>query len=218
MKITRLGHSCIFVEIGDARVLIDPGCYSHGWQTIPDIDALFVTHRHPDHADPATLPAYLADHPGLPCYVEPGVLEQLVLPTATAMAVGQDIQIRNLKVSAVGGQHAVIHPDIPLVGNLGLILQSPNEPELFHPGDSFDVTPEGIDVLCVPMMAPWQKVSETIEFVRKIAPRQLVPIHDGLINDDGFWLIADHLAARTSAQFVPIRDPRAWTAAFGTTL
>lgn len=218
MKITRFGHSCVLVEAGGARVLIDPGVYSRGWESIATPDAVFITHRHADHADPVRLPAYLADRPDLPCYVEPGVNEQLIVPTTTAMASGQQITLGQLTVTVVGGLHAVIHPDIPRVGNFGLVLRALGEPSVFHPGDALDVTPDDIDVLCVPMMAPWEKVSQTIDFVRGVVPRQMIPIHDGLLNDDGFWMIAGHLSARTTAQFVPVRDPRPWTVTRGITL
>lgn len=218
MKITRFGHSCILVEAGGARVLVDPGVYSRGWDLLTDLDAVFVTHRHGDHADPVLLPRYLSDHPELPAYVEPGVTEELIVPTAVTMSAGQQVQVKGLVISVVGGLHAQIHPDIPRVGNLGLIFRVPAEPSLFHPGDALDVVPDDVDVLCVPMMAPWEKVSQTIDFVRMVAPRQMIPIHDGLLNDDGFAMIAGHLRAQTAAEFVPVRDPRPWTAVDAITL
>ena len=89
-------------------------------------------------------------------------------------------------VTAVGGQHAVIHVDIPRVGNVGFVITAPGEPTLFHPGDSYEATPEGIDVLAIPMSAPWAKLGEAIDFVRAVAPRTAFPIHDTGLSERGY--------------------------------
>ena len=36
-----------------------------------------------------------------------------------------------------------------------------------------------VDVLLVPIGAPWLKVSEAIDYVRQVAPRVAIPIHQG---------------------------------------
>ncbi len=78
--------------------------------------------------------------------------------------------------------HAEIHPDIPRIANLGFLV---NE-SVYHPGDSFDV-PEGarVETLFVPVSAPWLKISESVDFVRAVAPRRAFALHDGIINDAG---------------------------------
>ena len=53
---------------------------------------------------------------------------------------------------------------------------------LFHPGDALDAqVPVEVDILCVPVSAPWCAVKETIAFVRRIEPTAIVPIHDALL-------------------------------------
>ena len=46
--------------------------------------------------------------------------------------------VGDVLVTAVGGQHAIIHRDIPRIGNVGYVLRSEGEPTLFHPGDAYD--------------------------------------------------------------------------------
>ena len=43
MRLQKLGHACLVVEDGSARVLIDPGTFSTGFEE------LTVPERHPHH-------------------------------------------------------------------------------------------------------------------------------------------------------------------------
>ena len=52
MRLTHFGHSCVLVEIGDRRILLDPGTFSAGFEELRGLDAIVVTHQHPDHCDP----------------------------------------------------------------------------------------------------------------------------------------------------------------------
>jgi hypothetical protein len=88
-------------------------------------------------------------------------------------------------VTAVGGQHAVIHRDIPRIGNVGYVLRSEGQPSLLHPGDALDAVPDGIDVLAVPAYGPWAAMKETIDFVRAVGALEGFLIHDELLSDSG---------------------------------
>ena len=74
---------------------------------------------------------------------------------------------------------------VPRCTNVGVVLQADGEPSLYHPGDAYDGEPGEVDVLAVPLNAPWSKVAETIGFVRRVAPRQIIPIHDALLSEVG---------------------------------
>jgi hypothetical protein len=39
-----------------------------------------------------------------------------------------------------------------------------------------------VDVLFLPTAAPWQKISETIGYLRAVAPGTAVPIHQGILS------------------------------------
>jgi len=85
----------------------------------------------------------------------------------------------------VGGRHAVVHADIPRIGNVGYLMREREGTCLFHPGDSYETAPDGVDVLAVPLSAPWAAAKEMIDFARAVAPRVAVPIHDALLSDPG---------------------------------
>jgi L-ascorbate metabolism protein UlaG (beta-lactamase superfamily) len=105
------------------------------------------------------------------------------------------VEVGDVAVTAVGSRHAVIHDDIPRIGNVGLVVQAPGVPTLLHPGDSYETTPSGIDVLAVPLNAPWSAFKETVDFVRAVAPATAFPIHDGLLNGVGRALYLRQLTA-----------------------
>ena len=197
MRLTHLGHACVLVETGGARVLIDPGTFADGWDGLTDLDAVLITHTHPDHCDRDRLPALLAASPGALVAAEPDVAGELSSDSRAVQPLppGEVLAVREVRVAVVGGRHAVIHDDIPCVGNIGLVLQAPDGPTLLHPGDSYESAPSGIDVLAVPLNAPWAAFKETVEFVRAVAPRVAFPIHDGLLNDRGRALYLRQLIA-----------------------
>lgn len=189
MEITHLGHSTLLVEAAGTRLLIDPGAFTPGWEDLRDLDAVLVTHAHPDHVDPAEgrLESVVAGNPGARLLAEPQTAgtDRWADTAFEAVEAGTSVTLGGLTVRAVGGEHAVIHEDIPRIGNVGYVITADDEPVLFHPGDAYAEAPDGVDVLALPLTAPWAALKETVEFVRRVAPRRLVPIHDAIVNEAG---------------------------------
>lgn len=42
-----------------------------------------------------------------------------------------------------------------------------------------------IHILALPVAAPWLKISETIEYVLALKPKNTFPVHDGMLNEFG---------------------------------
>ncbi len=70
VKLSRLGHAAVLVETAATRVLIDPGVYSDTWHALDDLDAVLVTHQHPDHVDVAGVHGLVGANPGIRVLVE----------------------------------------------------------------------------------------------------------------------------------------------------
>ena len=150
MQITHLGHAAVLVQVADRRILIDPGNFSTAWHELRDLDAILVTHQHPDHVDPEHVGALVASNPQARVYVEPQVLGVVDLPGAKGIAADASIELGGVSVDAVGGLHAIIHRDIPQIGNVGLVPTADGELTLFNPRDSLATVSPGVDALAVP--------------------------------------------------------------------
>ena len=187
MRITHLGHACVLVETGDQRILIDPGTFSPAFQDLTDLDAIVVTHQHADHVDAQRLPALLDANPEARLLVEPQTAGQLVAADLAAqhLATGETTHIGAVELTAVGQRHAVINEFVPRIDNLGVVLRAEGEPTFFHPGDAYDAEPGDVDVLALPLSAPWAAARDTIAFARRIAPRVAIPVHDALLSEVG---------------------------------
>ena len=85
-------------------------------------------------------------------------------------------------MTASGGRHAVIHPEIPVIDNTVYLVGDAQNPARFcHPGDSLFVPSSPVEVLAIPAAAPWMKMSETVDYLRAVAPRVAVPIHQEVV-------------------------------------
>jgi L-ascorbate metabolism protein UlaG (beta-lactamase superfamily) len=213
MQITHLGHAAVFVETDGARILIDPGNFSDAWHSLTDLDAVLVTHQHPDHLDPENLPALLAKNSSAIVLVEPSIPDLInsgKLPSlgqnAARLRPDDQAAVGDVLVTAVGGQHAVIHRDIPRIGNVGYVLRSEGQPSLLHPGDALDAVPDGIDVLAVPAYGPWAAMKETIDFVRAVGALEGFLVHDGLLSDGGRGLTFNRLNEMTSTRLMDLHE------------
>jgi L-ascorbate metabolism protein UlaG (beta-lactamase superfamily) len=186
MRIVKFSHACVRVESDGAVLVIDPGGFSER-AALDGVDAVLITHEHADHVNYDMLADALAGRPEVRIFTHASVLPQIgdLASVATTVESGDTFEAAGLPVSAFGGWHGLIHPDIPRVPNLGFLVAD----SLYHPGDSFDppVLPEGLelDTLFVPVSAPWLKLSEAVEFVRAVRPRRAYALHDCLLSDIG---------------------------------
>lgn len=189
MNITKYGHACFSVEHEGKLLIIDPGGWTTDLGSPENVVAVVVTHEHADHFDPAALGAIIAHNPEAKIVAHHDITRQFggadeTLPYQTVTA-GEVIDIGPYHLEFFGGTHATIHPDIPLIANLGVLIND----KLYYPGDSFALPEKSIDTLALPVSAPWLKISEAMDFLSEIKPRIVFPTHDAILSDTGKGLV-----------------------------
>ena len=94
---------------------------------------------------------------------------------------GQDGEFAGVFLEAQGDKHAFIRSGLALVQNTGYFIGG----SLFYPGDSFTVPNKPVDILALPVAAPWLKVGEVFEYAKVVKPKIAFPVHDGMLNNFG---------------------------------
>ncbi|MER6317343.1 MBL fold metallo-hydrolase [Streptomyces sp. NPDC001581] len=180
MKLTKRLHSCVQLEKDGRTLVIDPGAFSE-----PDAglgaDALLVTHEHPDHFEEGRLRAALDANPAAGLWTLRSVADRLASAypgRVHTVGHGDTFTAAGFEVQVHGELHAVIHPDLPRVTNVGYLVEG----SLFHPGDALTVPGVPVETLMVPVHAPWNKVSEVIDYLREVKPRRALDIHDAYLS------------------------------------
>ncbi|MEU5831253.1 MBL fold metallo-hydrolase [Micromonospora tulbaghiae] len=198
MQVTKYAHSCLRLEHDGAVLVVDPGVFSDP-AALDGADAVLITHEHPDHVDVGTLTRALERRP-VPVH-GPASLAGVLGDAAEALVTvepGQSFTVAGVPVRSYGGQHAVIHPDIPVIQNIGYLFAD----VVYHPGDALFVPDDvQVDTLFAPIHAPWSKFSEVVDFIRAVAPRRAYALHDGLLNDNGFGVLDRQYTAMSNTDY-----------------
>jgi L-ascorbate metabolism protein UlaG (beta-lactamase superfamily) len=190
MRITKFGHSCIRLEHDGTVVVVDPGMFTDA-EAVDGADAVLITHEHPDHYQPDHLAR--TDAPVFTIDAVAARIREDAPEVAERVTVVEPDQAFDpgIPTVAVGELHAVIHPDLPRFHNSGYLFTL-GDTTLFHPGDALTVPEQRVDVLCVPVCAPWMRAAEGIDFARAVgAPRNLA-IHDRIYSEAGLRIVDGH--------------------------
>jgi len=210
VRVTKFEHSCVRLERDGAVLVIDPGPWSAP-AALDGVDAVLITHEHFDHLDVGKLADALAKRPTVTVHANEAVIAKLAELRGVTHTVssGDAFEAAGFAVKAYGGLHALLHPEVTPVPNLGFLV----EDSVYHPGDSFDV-PEGatVETLFVPVSGPWLKLSESVDFIRAISPRRVYALHDGLHNEFGHMVVDGTLTKLARTEYARLEPGTTVTA------
>lgn len=175
MRITKHEHAALRVDDHGQTLLIDPGSFTLPLDGLAHLVGVVITHEHADHWTPEHLDRILRDAPGTPIFAPSGVARAAAGYEITVVAPGDTVAVGDFTLRFFGGVHAEIHSSLPLVDNVGVLVDD----ELYYPGDSYAV-PERVAVgtLAAPLGAPWLKIGEAMDYVLAVKPRRAFGTHD----------------------------------------
>ncbi|UYM04990.1 MBL fold metallo-hydrolase [Solicola gregarius] len=191
MQLAKFGHSCVRLSEAGRTLVIDPGVFSEASDALAGIDTVLITHEHPDHVDIGALTAAAEANADLRIWAPESVAQMLpaLSDVVTTVGAGEEFDASGFGVRTFGGQHALIHSSVPVVANVGYLIDE----TVYHPGDSFTVPTAPVDTALVPIHAPWSRVGEVLDFEIALRARQAFQIHDALLNDDGKGVVYGHI-------------------------
>ena len=206
MKITKFKHACFSVELDGETLIVDPG----GWSSdlvIPDnVTAVIITHEHADHLDKDALQKIFDKNSQAVILAHQDVTSQLGEFKTKSVVPNEGMKIGRFELEFFGGEHAMIAKAMPVVANLGVLI---NE-RLYYPGDSFTLPDQPVQVLALPVAAPWLKVDETIGFLTGVKPKLVFPTHDAILSEEGKGLVdrvLTPIAEKVGAKYQRLQEP-----------
>ncbi|MCR6713013.1 MAG: MBL fold metallo-hydrolase [Demequina sp.] len=207
MRLTKFTQACVLITDGERRVLIDPTPMEpRAAELLASTAALLVTHGHRDHVDPAMLAEALVARADLSVWAPRSVAEEVrnAMPdagagfagTLTSVVQGDELVAGGFGVRVFGGKHAEIHPDMDTGENVAYLVDG----RVYHPGDSFFAPGEPIEVLLLPTSGPWHTTGGAMDFVRTVAPRRAIQIHEIFASDFGQNAMVQRIAGAANVQ------------------
>lgn len=179
MKIKKLGHCCLVIEINGKRVMTDPGSYSNLQNQENNIDIIVITHEHADHLHIDSLKTVISNNPSS-IVVTNSSVGKLLGEAGISHQILEDKEVgefAGVHLEAYGDKHEEIYEEFGQVQNTGYFIGS----DLFYPGDAFTNPNKEVKVLALPVAGPWMKIKTTIEYALDLKPKVCFPVHDGMI-------------------------------------
>ena len=177
MKVTKLGHCCLIIEIDGVRFLTDPGNYTTAQNEVENIDAVVISHEHTDHLHIESLKAVLLNNPKAQVIsnASVGALLEKEGISYINISQGDAIDFNGAAISGHGTKHHLIFRDYEQVENTGYLFGK----KLFYPGDAFHNPGFPVDILALPVTAPWGTIADAVDYALEVKPRVAFPVHDG---------------------------------------
>lgn len=206
MKVTKIGHCAMLIDVKGIRVLTDPGRFTSGQDDLKNINIVLITHEHGDHLHIDSLHKVRENNPNVVIITNASVGEILKEEEVDFVSVsdGEENDEHGVLIEGFGNQHAKIFGDFGLVENTGYFINN----QLFYPGDAFTNPGKPVSVLAVPIAGPWMALKEAIDYVNNLKPKMCFPVHDGVLSDFGKDVHHRVLAKNISRDigFIPLAD------------
>ena len=203
MKITKLVHSCLLVEMPapiNRTALFDPGGMSHDALNIDNLqylDDIIITHEHGDHLSMPLLKELVSKFPKVRITVPLSLVAQLEQEGITA--TGEPSK----GVVFFDSPHESTEPLFPRPHQIGVHYLD----KLTNPGDSHTFS-ESKAILALPITAPWGSSVKAFNLAVELKPKYVLPIHDWHWSEDAraqTYKMFEANLAKHAITFIPLK-------------
>ncbi len=190
MKIRKLGHCCLIIEVNGKRIMTDPGSYTVREQGAElGIDLVLITHEHGDHLHIESLKSILKNNPDIKIITNSAVGKLLATVGIKYEILENKVakEFLGVELEAHDCRHEEIFKEIGQVHNTGFFIGK----RLFYPGDSFYNPGKPVEILALPVAGPWARVKDFMKYVLDIKPKVSFPVHDGMLTSfvgSSYWV------------------------------
>lgn len=181
MRVTKHEHACLEIEHSGDTLIVDPGGYTTLLVGVTNVVAVVITHEHADHWSEDQLELIVKNNPDVRLFGPAGVAAAAVRFGIETVSPGDTIDLDPFTLRFFGGRHAVIHESIPIVDNVGVLIND----TLYYAGDSYTNPGVDVDTLAVPAGAPWLKIGDVMDYVAELAPQRAFPVHEMVLSTIG---------------------------------
>jgi L-ascorbate metabolism protein UlaG (beta-lactamase superfamily) len=203
MVINKLGHCCLVIKDQGKTILTDPGAYTEAQNNVLGVDIVLISHEHPDHLHVDSLKKILTNNPAVKVVTNSAVGKILARENIAfeILEDGQNKRYGELLIEAFGNEHADIYPSVPKVQNTGYFIAS----SLYYPGDSFHNPGKQVEILALPVVAPWMHLSQCIDYALALKPKTAFPVHDAFLKFPGpFHMLPKKILEENGIKFIEI--------------
>lgn len=190
------------LEINGKRIMTDPSNSDYGGDSISEtgLSAILITHEHGDHLHIGTLKEVLKNNPEAVVISNTSVGKLLTEAgiAFTKVEDGEDYMLYDILIKGFGDKHAQIYEDYGQVQNTGYMIN-----EFCYPGDSFNMPPSKVDILALPVLGPWMKMKDAIDYAKELKPRIVFPVHDATLKPFATFIygIPQHFLSQVGIEF-----------------
>lgn len=182
MNITKYPQSCLILEKEGKSILIDPGSFVADKflaSDMPELEAILLTHRHPDHANPELISALLAKKQ-VPVYANDDTKELLGNLVTNLINPGDTIDIAGFSVEAYNMPHSALPDGSAGPPNNGYVFDG----KFLHAGDGISVDDLRVENAAIAIAGPDISLRDAADLIKSIAAKKVIPIHYSIFSDE----------------------------------
>lgn len=202
MNLTKYPQSCFILEKNGKKLLIDPGSFvaeRYQAEELPKVNAILLTHRHPDHIHETLLRAIARN---IPVVANQDVADMLGNLVTQVVNDGQENEVAGFTIKAFERSHVLLPDSSEGPQNTAFLIDD----YFFHGGDTADVEGIAATVAAIPIAGPDISPRDAFRMAQTLGAEVVIPMHyDYFIADPNFFAnLAKNL--RMSFEIKPLQD------------